>query len=205
MENRSYEQRLRAETAAQTRRRILESLCAHLRRTPSERVAVDRVARDAGVSRSTVYLIFGDRGGLFDAVGTDLLERGGFADVLTAVEDANAGNALRQFLRATVGMYAANRDVLRTLYSMAQLDPDTVGGAITRMEAGRLFGVQQIAARFGLNGDLRDGVTVEDAADILWLTSSFDGFDLLFHRRGRDVESVAELLIRCAAPSILRA
>ena len=117
---RPYAQRLRAESAAQTRLRILDSVYDRLRQSPAERLAVDRVARDAGVSRSTVYLIFGDRSGLFDAVGADLLDRGGFADVLAAVDNPDARAAMRAFMRATVDMYAANRDVLRSLYSMTQ-------------------------------------------------------------------------------------
>ena len=202
---RPYAQRLRAESAAQTRLRILDSVYDRLRQSPAERLAVDRVARDAGVSRSTVYLIFGDRSGLFDAVGADLLDRGGFADVLAAVDNPDARAAMRAFMRATVDMYAASRDVLRSLYSMAQLDPEAVGGAIARLEKGRLEGMQRVAAGLAAAGELRDDVTVDEATDVLWLLSSFDSFDLLHHGRGRTAGSVAATLTRAVEQSILAA
>ena len=40
------------------------------------------------------------------------------------------------------GMYAAHRDVLRALDSMAQLDADAVGGAVQKMDEGRAEPVQ---------------------------------------------------------------
>ena len=44
----------------------------------------------AGVARSTVYLIFGSRAGLFDAVARDLLDRGGFDRIVRAVGHPDA-------------------------------------------------------------------------------------------------------------------
>ena len=78
MATRRYEQRLRAQPADETRRRVLDAVYDRLRAAPAQPVSVDRIARAAGVARSTVYLIFGSRAGLFDAFAADLLERGGF-------------------------------------------------------------------------------------------------------------------------------
>ena len=57
----------------------------------------------AGVARSTVYLIFGSRAGLFDAVARDLLDRGGFDRVVRATEDPDA----REHLRAAHDIFGA--------------------------------------------------------------------------------------------------
>ena len=59
MATRKYEQRLRAEAAEETRRSILDAVYDRLRRAPSTPVSVEQVARTAGVSRSTVYLVYG--------------------------------------------------------------------------------------------------------------------------------------------------
>src|SRR5829696_5923903 len=90
MAKRRYEQRLRAEAAEETRRRVLDAVYERLREAPAEAVSVDRVARMAGVARSTVYVIFGSRAGLFEAFGIDLIERAGYDRLLEAVaaEDA---------------------------------------------------------------------------------------------------------------------
>src|SRR5205814_9821999 len=78
MATRKYEQRLRADAAAETRRRILDAVYQRLREAPSEPVSIDRIAQLARVARPTVYLVFGSRAGLFEAIGADLQERGGF-------------------------------------------------------------------------------------------------------------------------------
>ena len=74
---RKYEQVLRAENAEQTRRRILDAVGQRLRERADRAVSLDAIARDARVSRSTIYGAFGSRSGLFDAFVTDLWERTG--------------------------------------------------------------------------------------------------------------------------------
>ena len=61
MGTRKYEQRLRAEAAEETRRRILDAVYERLRVAPAQPVSIEQVARTARVARSTVYLIFGSR------------------------------------------------------------------------------------------------------------------------------------------------
>ena len=95
MATRKYEQRLRARSADDTRRRILDAVYERLRDAPSQTVSVDRVARMAGVARSTVYLVFGSRAGLFDALGRDLMERSGYAGLIQAVGHPDAREHMR--------------------------------------------------------------------------------------------------------------
>src|SRR3954463_1681784 len=132
MPTRKYEQGLRAESAEETRKRILEALYSRLSEQPSEPVSVDQVARLARVARSTVYLVFGSRAGLFDALAADLFRRGEFAGVEPASTSPDARERLRGGVTGGSRMFAAHRDVFRVLYSMAQLDPESVGGAVQR-------------------------------------------------------------------------
>ena len=85
-------------------RRILDAVYQQLREAPSEPVSIDRIARMARVARPTVYLVFGSRAGLFDAVGADLLQRGGFDRVLQASAHPDAREALRGAIHAIVEM-----------------------------------------------------------------------------------------------------
>ena len=50
-------------------------------------VSIDGIARMARVARPTVYLIFGSRAGLFEAVGADLQERGGFVNAVVITRE----------------------------------------------------------------------------------------------------------------------
>ncbi|WP_090773837.1 TetR/AcrR family transcriptional regulator [Nonomuraea maritima] len=201
---RKYEQRLRAEAAEETRRRILDAVYERLRAAPSEPVSIDRIAQLARVARPTVYLAFGSRAGLFEALGADLLQRGGFERMLQAAAHPDAREGLRGGIRGVVDMYAAHRDVLRVLSSMALLDADAVGGAVQRLEQGRSSGMAYLAQRLADQGVLRPDVTAERAANLLWLLTSFDSFDLLYTGRALSVDEVAKTLITTAERSLCR-
>jgi AcrR family transcriptional regulator len=201
---RRYEQRLRAEAADETRCRILDAVYERLREAPSQPVSIDLVARMAGVARSTIYLIFGSRAGLFDALGADLLQRGGFDRMVQAVAHPDAREHLRGGIRGGVQMFAAHRDVTRALFSMAQLDKEAVGGAVQRIEENRAGGMAYLAQRLAEQDVLNPDVTVEEAADLLWLLTSFEAFDLLYTGRGLSVDEVAEALIATAERSLCR-
>jgi AcrR family transcriptional regulator len=204
MATRKYEQRLRAETAAETRRRILDAVYQRLHEAPSETVSIDHIARMARVSRPTVYLVFGSRAGLFEAVGADLLERGGFVGMLQVAAHPDAREALNGVIRAVVEMYAAHREVLRALSSMALLDASAVGGAIQRLEQNRAGGMARLAQRLADQEVLRADVTAGQAADLLWLLTSFDSFDLLYTGRDLSTEKTAATLITTAERSLCR-
>jgi AcrR family transcriptional regulator len=204
MATRKYEQRVRAEAADATRRRILDAVYERLRAAPSQPVSLDRVARMAGVARSTVYLIFGSRAGLFDALGRDLLERTGFDRVVRAVADPDARVHLRDGIRAGMEVFAEDREVYRVLYSMALLDADAVGGAVQRMEHNRTGGMAYLAQRLADQELLRPDVTVEGAADLLWILTSFDAFDLLYTGRGLSVDDVARTMVGTAERALCR-
>ena len=198
MASRRYEQRARAESAGRTRRRILDAVLERLQSAPTEPVSIDRIASMAGVARSTVYAVFGSRAGLFDAVGEDVFGRAGYALVVDAARHPDAREQLRGGLRAASEMFAADRDVIRALYSMAQLDEQAVGGATGRWEAERAAGMKRLARRLGEEGELRPGVSAEHAGHVLWVLTSFESFDLLFTGRGLAAQAAAELLIATA-------
>ena len=202
--SRRYEQRRRAEAAEDTRRRILEAAAARLRSAPSRPAGLDAVATDAGVSRSTVYLAFGSRAGLFDAVAADALERGGYRRLVAAVADDDAGAAIRGGLRAGAAMYAADPDVFRALFSMSALGEDVTGGTIRRWERTRAIGVARLARRLSEQGRLRTGVGEQEAADLLWVLTSFEACDLLRARRDLDAAAAGNALVAAAERGLLR-
>lgn len=204
MAKRRYEQRLRAEAAEETRRRILDAVYQRLREAPSEPVSVDRIARMAGVARSTVYLVFGSRAGLFDALGDDLLRRDAYQRLVEAAAHPDARESLRRAVRAACEMFARDRDAVRALYSMAQVDEEAVGGAVRRTEEERARGIARLARRLAEQGALRPGVSADEATDVLWMLSSFDSFDSLYAERGLPVDRVADTLTAIAERTLLR-
>lgn len=203
MSKRRYEQRLRAEAAEATRRRILDALYDRLREAPAEPVSVDEVARLARVARSTVYLVFRSRSGLFDALTEQLFLGEGWDRILEAFRNPDAGETLRRGLAGGVQMYAAHQEVFRVLYSMAKLDPGGVGQALARSEQSRAAGMARLAGRLAEQALLREGITPEHATHVIWLLASFDAYDSLASGRELTPEATADILVDTAERTLL--
>jgi AcrR family transcriptional regulator len=203
MDKRQYRQTRRAESAEATRERILEAARASLERGPVGALKVDEVAREAGVSRSTVYLLYGSRAGLFDALGRYLRDRAGFETLIAASRLPDAMDNLRQSQRAAVTMYAMFPSLARALFTLAAIDPDGVA-AVAAIEDGRRPGMAHLARALEAQGYLREDVTVEEATDLLTVITSFQSFDELFTGSGLPADLVADRLIALAERSVCR-
>jgi AcrR family transcriptional regulator len=204
MPSRQYNQRLRAESATETRRRILDAVAERMRTAPTEPVSVDQVARLAKVARSTIYVVFGSRDGLFEAFAEDLFARTGMEVLAQAQKADDALEQLRDATKAACRMFAGDVDVYRVLYAMARLDPDAVGQVVDSAEDGRRRGMGRLARRLGEHGYLRDGLTAEQALDLLWVLGSFDAFYHLHVGRGLSVKKSADVMIETAERTLCR-
>jgi AcrR family transcriptional regulator len=203
MDKRQYLQRARAESSEATRRRILEAARGTLERGPVGALRVDEVARTAGVSRSTVYLLYGSRAGLFDALARYLRNIAGFDELIAAFRLPDAREAHRSAQRAAVRMYAKLPHLARALFTLSAIDPDAVA-AIRAIEDGRRPGQRDLARRLAEQGYLREDISIDEATDILTVITSFQAFDELFTGSGLDAETVADRLIAMAERSIMR-
>jgi AcrR family transcriptional regulator len=201
---RKYQQHLRAETAEETRRHILDAVAQRLRDAPTETVSLDQVASLARVARSTIYLIFGSRAGLFDAFTDDLADRTGLASLTEAVANPDVRRHLREGIAAAYRMYAEDVVVYRVLFSMNHLDPASLGGAVERMEKRRAGGMAYLAGRLAEDSVLRDDVTVEQAGDVLWVLCSFETFDALYTSRGKSLDEAIEVTAWTAERALCR-
>ncbi|KAB2348459.1 TetR/AcrR family transcriptional regulator [Actinomadura rudentiformis] len=204
MASRKYQQVLRAEAAEQTRRRILEAVGRCLREVPTEQPSLGRVAELAKVSRSTIYADFGSRSGLFDAFVADLWERTGLGELGRAVDAADARDHLREGIRAASRMKGQELAVYRVLHAMDRLDPESAGGAVRHMEIDRRAGMQSLAEHLEREGELREGLTVEEAVDALWVLTSFESLDLLVTGRSHTVDEAIDILVDMAERAVCR-
>jgi AcrR family transcriptional regulator len=191
---RSYQQKARAEAAAETRRRIIDVTREQLARAPLENVGLPEIAAAAGVARSTVYTIFGSREGLMVAVAEDLLDRGGFARIGMALRGPDVVQAFETSIDVAMEMYSQEHAVSQALLSLSAVDRDA-SSAAARLNSGRRGGMQKLAERMRDQGVLRDDVTVDEAADILWIITSFETFEQLYRGRGLTPKQVGERLM----------
>jgi AcrR family transcriptional regulator len=203
MDKRPYRQVRRAEAADETRARILDTLYERLREAPAQPVSVDEIARRARVARSTVYLVFGSRSGLFDALTERLLSGAGYDRILQAVRDPDARETLRGGIEGGVQLYAAHHEVFRVLNAMAKLDPDGVGQALANSEERRAASMTWLGGRLAEQGQLRTDVSVEEAAHVIWMLAGFDAYDLLATGRGLGPTEVTAILVGIAERTLL--
>jgi AcrR family transcriptional regulator len=204
MDKRPYVQTERARGADDKRRHILRSARQLLVSRPLPEVTLDAVAKEAGAARSTVYLAFGNRSGLFEAVAQQMLEDIGFDRLVAAVADPDPLQALRGGLAEAARLYAADRQVARALWSWGELEPDAAG-AIRVLEHGRWEGMLHLARRLCDAGHLRPDLPVKEAAEVLWVLTSFDTFDQLYTGRRLRPAAVARRLTVMAERALLGA
>ena len=200
---RSYQQKARAESAADTRRRIIEVTRALLTRAPLENVSLPAIAAEAEVARSTVYAIFGSREGLMVAVAEDVLDRGGFARIGQALRGPDIVRGFETSMEVAMELYSQEHAVSQALFSLAAVDRDA-SSAAARFNFGRRDGMRRIAQRMHDQSALRDDVTIDEAADMLWIITSFETFDQLYRGRSLTPAQVGERLMAITRRTLYR-
>ncbi len=191
---RRYDASRRREAAQETRRAIVEAA----RRLFLERgytgTTMAAIASAAGVSHETVYASFGPKPALFRHLveialsGTDRpvpgLERDYARQVLAETDPGRLFDIYARAMRLTQERLAPLFDVLS---DGARTDPDLK--ALSDELSGRRVGhMRLLAAHLAEIGALRDGVSVEAAADVIWLMNSSEVFLLLVRDRHWDLD-----------------
>ena len=197
MSPRPYRLGKREEVIGEGRRRILDAARELLGTTTAyPGFTVDAVARRADVARATVYYQFGSKTGLLEAVCDDLAEAGGMADLARVFTDPAPDAAVRGFITAFAGFWAADRAVMRRLRALAALDPD-VGAVIAARDQRRRQGLTVLVSRLPAITGVAAGQTVQ----ALYALTSFETFDTLAGP-DQDLASVLPIVIRLAEAAL---
>ncbi len=194
---RSYRQTRRAEAAAETRQRIVDSCREALASRPLRALNVGEIAEQAGVARSTVYEIFGSREGLHVALAEDVLERGGFASLQREFRREDALEALEGSLRAWTRLGIGELAVAGGLLSLGAVDPDAAA-AVARFESGRIEGMRSLARRLRAQGYLPPEVSEAEAVDHLWVVTHHATLRALVEERGLKRRALEQRLVAMA-------
>lgn len=185
----------------ETRERILEA-ARRLIVAPGgfSQFTMDAVAREAGVSRMTVYNQFTSRTRLLEAAFERIRTLGRFDDVAGAWEHADPLDRLTDFITRVARMWGAERVLFQRLYALAALDPDFARVLHPRMERRRLA-----LAAFVTALHERYGVPAEDdpveIGDVLYAIVSFNTFEALA-RDGRPFDAAVPAVLRLAREAI---
>ena len=188
---RRYSTELRSEQTAVARRLILASAGRLFIEKGYLATTLAAVAAQAGVSVQTVYNVIGSKSALLKAVydvtlaGDDEPVPMGDRPAFRAMAQASSGKEMLERY-AELGRQLSERvlPLMTTLLAQAATgDPDLQAFADT-IEGERAIGTAAVAQSIGERFGLRDGLSVEDAADILWVLTAPDLTDRLVNRRG---------------------
>ena len=187
--------------AAETRERILQAVRDLLAEGRFHETTVEEIAARAGVARSTLHLHFGSRMSLVDAI-CELLARGGErAGIRSSLELADPAEALRSVLASAVRFWAAEEDLHRSLYGLAEIDP-AARAFVNRQTSKRRTDLRRLSKRLHDAGRLRPGLHVDDAFSLLLVATSFATFDEL-RRNAKLAPSAVVQAVGRLAPVLL--
>jgi len=187
---RRYRSEIRTAAADQTRARILAAARTLL--TGGEGLpaySVDGVARQAGVTRLTVYNQFESKRGLLEAVFDEMAERGGLLNELPAVfAEVDARRALHRMVGVFCRFWAAHGSVIPKLSAMTKLDEEVAASLHERTERRRHV-LDVLVQRLGIGPPAARA----DLVDTLFALTSFEMYEALAINQRSD-ESVQALL-----------
>jgi AcrR family transcriptional regulator len=182
---RTYDSSLRKQQASQTRMRILDAAQKLFAERGYAASTIESIASAAGVAVDTVYATFGSKrevlkslldvrvGG--DDAPIDLLDRPGPQAVRA---ERNQVRQLSEFARDVSKIIERVRPVDDIIRGAAAVDAD-VAALRARVQESRFQSMRKVVSWVAANGRLRDGLTEQDAAAIVWAMTSPEVHGLL--------------------------
>ena len=197
---RRYDSSLRKEQARQTRIRMLDAAQRLFAERGYASSTIEAIASEAGVAVDTVYASFGSKRGLLSAlvnvrVGGDdqpveLLDRPGPQMVR---REPNQRVQLALFAKDVSAIIERARPVDDITMGAAAVDPE-IAAFRARLQQTRFENMRRFVSWVAANGPLREGMTEEDAAAIVWSLTSTEMHRLLRVERAWTPERYAEWL-----------
>ncbi len=176
---RPYHSRVRQRQAEDTQRRIIAAARSLFASRGYAATTLEAIAELADVSPKTLGAVFGSKRALLaevinpEAFGTQIWQ---LIEAVRATEDPTRRLALvAQITRRAYEPLANELELLRTAGAVA---PELADLA-SLVEARRRENQARLVASLHEQGVLRPGLSLEEAADILWVLTSFDLYRLL--------------------------
>lgn len=207
---RTYNSARRQAQAEATRRGILEVAQRLFVRDGYVATTIEAIAAEAGVSAKTVYDAFATKAGVLRGVW-DLALKGDTSDVPVAalpryveiLEENDPRRMVAVLVRNSMVVKQRIGDVLQVIRDASAVDADS--GDLWQLirsdfHANQRVLVEAIAKRKGL----KSGLSVDKAADILWMLNSPDTWLMLRVERGWSVQEFAKWFLETATQQLLK-
>lgn len=176
---RPYRSSVRTERAHQTRRRLIDAASTHILKAGYASTSLAAIAGTAGVSVDTVYKTFGSKIGLLkevldvgisgDDVPVPLLERAG-PQALRKETDQRV--QVRMLAAGVTGQLERIRPLDDILRSAAAVDREAAALREDIQVRQRHTAMRTIVGWIAARGPLRNGLSVNRAAQVVWTLTS---------------------------------
>lgn len=185
---RPYVSSVRAAAAAEKRQDVLHAATRFLRENGSiARFSLDAIAKDAGVTRLTVYNQFGSRRGLLEAVFDDLAERGRLYRLADACSDPDGWRGLDHLVEIFCDFWSCD-PAIGQLQDAGAIDRE-FGLAVLERNERRRSAICIIVQRINRDQPVE---RLADAIDLIFVLTSYPTFRSL--KVSRQMPALCHLL-----------
>jgi AcrR family transcriptional regulator len=189
---RSYDTSRRQERARQSRDRVVRVAEQQFLAGGYAATSVTAIAEAADVSVDTIYKTFGGKPGLIRAIFARALEGEGPIPAELRSDQLQLEEADPRKIIAGWGQFVSEiaprgAPIVLLIRSAAATNPE-LQALLDEIDAGRRQRMTANARRLHKAGHLRAGISVAAAADVLWVYSSPELYELLVLRRGMSIQ-----------------
>jgi AcrR family transcriptional regulator len=197
---RTYNASRRREAAQRTRRAILDAATRLFTERGYSATTMTDIAEAAGVALDTIYAVVGRKPSLFRLLietaisGTDEplpAEERQYVSAIRAAPDALG--KFQRYARAMLAIHTRLAPLLQVLHAAAPADPE-LAAVWSEIAERRARNMRLFASEVAGTGSLREDVSIEEAADVIWATNSPELYVLLVQERGWDPDQYARWL-----------
>jgi AcrR family transcriptional regulator len=188
----------RREASDKARRRCIEAANALLGDSNTPALKMEHVATQAGITRQTIYNLFGSKTQLIEAVFDDLARTSGMEDMAAAMQQRDPEARLSAMVMTFTRFWTASRTITRHIRAMAATDLD-LRSAIHARDERRRMACQHVLRGFGQAHSTSSDQSLR--VDLLWTITSFEFFDMLAGEH-RTPTSLAPTVLQLARAAI---
>jgi AcrR family transcriptional regulator len=193
----------RARMADTTRREILETA----RRLFAERgyvgTSIADIAHEAGVAVQTIYARLGSKHAMLIALIDLIDEEAGVGEAAARVVGARTPReTVRAEVRLTRRFQERSGDIIGALFAAAGAEPD-LADAVAEGRLRHRTGARLAVERIDALGGLRSGLSIDDAAAIITVTTTHEAWTELTQAFALSWDQAEELVVRTLEDAIL--
>jgi AcrR family transcriptional regulator len=204
---RSYDASLRRAQARRSHDRVVEMAQRRFLHDGYGPTTISAIAVDAGVSVDTIYKSFGGKPGLIRAMAAQALLGKGPVPAERRSDDLQTRERDPRKLISRWGVFVT--EIAPLASPIMLLVRDAAGShpelrpLIEEVHADRLRRMTDNARRFAAAGHLRPGITVAEAANVMWTYSSTELYELLVLRRGMPLKTFGRFVADAMIAALL--